>query len=185
MSSVWGRLTSPQVSAYVTSKFAIRAFSECLRQELAGDEGIDVVTILPQSVDTPVFRQAGNYYGRAARAVPPVASAEEVADRILRCARDPRREVTQGRAGQVIETLHALAPGIYGRTLPYFFEWAVFSSKPVEKGSGNVLEPVPEQNRVSDGWDETNATLVQAALAGGVAFAGAVGVAYVLLRKSR
>jgi NAD(P)-dependent dehydrogenase (short-subunit alcohol dehydrogenase family) len=44
MSSVWGRLTSPHVSDYVTSKFAIRAFSECLRQELAGDKGIDVVT---------------------------------------------------------------------------------------------------------------------------------------------
>jgi len=84
-----GQAHLPHVSAYVTSKFAIRAFSECLRQELAGDEGIDVVTILPQSVDTPVFRQAGNYYGRAARAVPPVSSAEEVADRILRCARPP------------------------------------------------------------------------------------------------
>ena len=60
MSSVWGRLTSPHVSSYVTSKFAIRAFSEYLRQEFAGDQGIDVVTILPQSVNTPVFRQAGN-----------------------------------------------------------------------------------------------------------------------------
>jgi NAD(P)-dependent dehydrogenase (short-subunit alcohol dehydrogenase family) len=44
LSSVWGRLTSPYVSAYVTSKFAIRAFSECLRQELAGEEDIHVVT---------------------------------------------------------------------------------------------------------------------------------------------
>jgi NAD(P)-dependent dehydrogenase (short-subunit alcohol dehydrogenase family) len=44
VSSVWGRLTSPHVSAYVTGKFAIKASSECLRQELAGDKGIDVVT---------------------------------------------------------------------------------------------------------------------------------------------
>jgi NAD(P)-dependent dehydrogenase (short-subunit alcohol dehydrogenase family) len=51
MSSEWGRLTSPHVSAYVTSKFAIRAFSECLRQELAGEEDTHVVTILPQSVE--------------------------------------------------------------------------------------------------------------------------------------
>lgn len=55
-----------------------------------------MVTILPQSVDTPIFRQAGNYYGRAAWAVPQVSTAEEVADRILRCARDPHREVTEG-----------------------------------------------------------------------------------------
>jgi hypothetical protein len=77
---------------------------------------------------------------------------EEVADRILRCARDPRREVTEGRAGQVIEMLHALAPGLYGKTLPYFFERVVFTSEPVEQGPGNILEPIPEQNRISDGW---------------------------------
>jgi hypothetical protein len=177
-------LTSPYVSAYVTSKFAIRAFSECLRQELAGEDDIHVVTILPQSVDTPVFRQAGNYYGRAARAVPPVSTAEEVADRILRCARDPLREVTEGRAGQVIEMLHALAPGIYGRTLPYVFERAVFTSEPVETEPGDVFEPVPEHNSVSDGWGETNTTLIRAVLTGGAALAGA-GVAYALLRRSR
>jgi NAD(P)-dependent dehydrogenase (short-subunit alcohol dehydrogenase family) len=176
MSSVWGRLTSPHVSAYVTSKFAIRAFSECLRQELAGDKDINVVTILPQSVDTPVFRQAGNYYGRAARAVPPVSSAEVVADRILRCARDPRREVTEGRAGQIIETLHALAPGIYGRTLPYVFERAVFTSEPVELGPGNVFEPSPQGNRVSDGWDRTNTTELRAAAWGGPRRGGRCGL---------
>jgi hypothetical protein len=114
-----------------------------------------------------------------------VSSAEEVANRILRCARDPRREVTEGRAGQVIEMLHALAPALYGRTLPFFFERAVFTSEPVEMGPGNVFEPVPGQNRISDGWGETNTALWQAALAGGAALAGAAGFAYVLLRRGR
>lgn len=139
-----GSADLPYVSSHVTSKFAIRAFSECLRQELAGDKDINVVTILPQSVDTPVFRQAGNYTDRAARAVPPVSTPEEVADRIVRCARDPRREVTEGRAGQVIETLHALAPGLYGRILPYLFEHAVFGPESAEPGPGNVFEPAPK-----------------------------------------
>ena len=84
----------------------------------------------------------------------------------------------------MIETLHALAPGIYGRTLPCVFERAVFTSEPVEKGPGNVLEPVPERNRVSDGWGETNTTLIRAVLAGGAALAGA-GVAYALRRRYR
>jgi NADP-dependent 3-hydroxy acid dehydrogenase YdfG len=35
VASVWAGVTTPDVSAYVTSKFAIRAFTECLRQELA------------------------------------------------------------------------------------------------------------------------------------------------------
>ena len=118
-------------------------------------------------MDTPVFRQAGNYHGCAARAVPPVSSAGEVADRILRCAKDPRREVTEGRAGQIIETLRALAPGIYGRTLPYVFERAVHTKEPVETGPGNVCEPAPENNRVSDAWDRTNTTVLRAAAWGG------------------
>lgn len=103
MSSVWGRLTSPHISAYVTSQFAIRAFSECLRQELAGERDIHVVTILPQSVDTPVFRRAGNYYGRAARAVPPVSRAylrtQSCLGRMGRDERCPSARRPGGRCG--------------------------------------------------------------------------------------
>jgi NAD(P)-dependent dehydrogenase (short-subunit alcohol dehydrogenase family) len=47
MSSVWGRVSAPDVSAYVTSKFAVRAFSECLRQGLRAEPNIDVATMLP------------------------------------------------------------------------------------------------------------------------------------------
>jgi len=72
----------------------------------------------------------------------------------------------------------------YSRTLPYIIERAVFTSEPVEKGPGNVLEPVSEHNRVSDGWGETSTRLIQAALAGGAAIAGA-GVAYALRRRYR
>lgn len=72
MSSVWGRVTTPDVSAYVASKFAIRAFSECLRQELRSEPDIDVAVMLPQSVDTPIFARSGNYAGRAVRPIPPI-----------------------------------------------------------------------------------------------------------------
>ena len=81
--------------------------------------------------------------------------------------------------------LHALAPGLYGRTLPYIFEHAVFSSGPFETGPGNVLEPIFEHNRVSDGWGRTNTTVLRAGLAGGAAVAGAAGIAYALLRRGR
>src|SRR4051812_22003169 len=72
MASVWGRVTTPDVSAYVTSKFAVRAFSECLRQELRHDSGIDVATMLPQAVDTPIFGRGANFAGRGIRPVPPI-----------------------------------------------------------------------------------------------------------------
>ena len=51
----------------MTSKFAVRAFSECLRQELRDSPGIEVATILPAAIDTPIFTQAANYSGRRVR----------------------------------------------------------------------------------------------------------------------
>ncbi|HSC20393.1 MAG TPA: SDR family NAD(P)-dependent oxidoreductase, partial [Solirubrobacterales bacterium] len=61
MSSVWGQVPSPQVAPYVVSKHAVRAFSECLQGELAGEPDIHVATVVPEAVDTPIFEHAGNY----------------------------------------------------------------------------------------------------------------------------
>ncbi|HEU4461399.1 MAG TPA: SDR family NAD(P)-dependent oxidoreductase, partial [Solirubrobacterales bacterium] len=97
MSSVWGRVSTPEVSPYIVSKNAVRAFSECLAGELAGDEEIHVATMAPQAVDTPIFDHAGNYTGRRVRPIPPVLDPEEVARGIELCAENPKREVNYGR----------------------------------------------------------------------------------------
>jgi NAD(P)-dependent dehydrogenase (short-subunit alcohol dehydrogenase family) len=110
MGSVWGRVSSPQVSAYVASKHAVRAFSECLREELRDEPDIEVATMLPQAADTPIFAHAGNYTGRQVCPIPPLVTAEEVADGILACVRDPKREVTFGRAGRLVGVFHTAAP---------------------------------------------------------------------------
>jgi short-subunit dehydrogenase len=120
MGSVWGRVSSPQVSAYVASEHAVHAFSECLREELRNDRGIDVATMLPQAADTPIFRHAGNYTGRQVCPIPPLVTAEAVAEGILACARNPKREVTFGRAGRLVEAVHLVAPALYLRLLPPF-----------------------------------------------------------------
>jgi NAD(P)-dependent dehydrogenase (short-subunit alcohol dehydrogenase family) len=56
MSSVWGRVSSPQVAPYIASKSAVRAFAECLRGEFAGEADIHITTMSPQAVDTPDLR---------------------------------------------------------------------------------------------------------------------------------
>jgi short-subunit dehydrogenase len=119
--SVWGRVTAPDVSAYVTSKFAVRAFGECLRQELRDLPEVDVATMLPQAVDTPIFARAGNYSGKSVRPIPPIVDPEEVARGIVRCAKSPKREVTYSRMGRLLELWHSLLPGAYHRFLPPAF----------------------------------------------------------------
>jgi NAD(P)-dependent dehydrogenase (short-subunit alcohol dehydrogenase family) len=152
LGSVWGRVTTPDVSAYATSKFAVRAFSECLRHELRDVPGIDVATILPQAVDTPIFAHAANYSGRAVRPVPPMVDPHEVARGIVRCAQRPTREVTYKRAGRALELLHSFAPDLYGRILPAAFEEGNYGRRPMVPTAGQVLAPEPGDRRVDGEW---------------------------------
>jgi short-subunit dehydrogenase len=145
MSSVWGRVTTPDVSAYVTSKSAVRAFSECLRQELSSVGGVDVVTILPQASDTPILGQAANYAGHAVRPIPPLVDPEEVAAGIARCAEDPQREVTYRRTGRALEVFHTFAPALYACVLPTGFKSGNYQSASAMPTNGRTLAPVEDR----------------------------------------
>jgi NAD(P)-dependent dehydrogenase (short-subunit alcohol dehydrogenase family) len=152
LSSVWGRVTTPDVSAYVASKFAVRAFSECLRQELRHLPDVNVSTVLPQAVDTPIFANAANYAGRRVRPVPPVVDPEEVARGIVRCAQSPKREVTYKRVGRVLELLHSLAPRAYARILPAAFEAGNYGKTTAPRSPGQVLAPKAGNHEIRGGW---------------------------------
>jgi NAD(P)-dependent dehydrogenase (short-subunit alcohol dehydrogenase family) len=56
IASIGGRIASPFMSPYNTSKFAIEALGESLRQELE-PWGIDVAVIEPGSIDTPIWEK--------------------------------------------------------------------------------------------------------------------------------
>jgi short-subunit dehydrogenase len=139
MSSVWGRVSTPQVSPYVVSKNAVRALSECLRGELTGEEDIHVTTMAPQAVDTPIFDHAANYSGHRIRPVPPVLSVEEIAAGIEACAESPKREVNYGRAGRLLEALYVLAPSLYRRLAHRAFMRGTLAPAVAPPVSGNVL----------------------------------------------
>jgi NAD(P)-dependent dehydrogenase (short-subunit alcohol dehydrogenase family) len=166
MASVWGRVTTPDVTAYVSSKFAVRAFSECLRQELRDAPNIDVATILPATVDTPIFQLAANYSRRRLRAIPPATDPWKVAAGIVKCAQSPKLEVTYGRVGRVLELLHSFAPPLYRRFAPGAFRAGNFADDPADPTPGNVLVPASEGERIDGGWRRHRRDdLVQAFLA--------------------
>jgi NAD(P)-dependent dehydrogenase (short-subunit alcohol dehydrogenase family) len=154
MASVWGRVTAPDVSAYVTSKFAVRAFGECLREELRSAPGIDVATMLPQAVDTPIFDRAANFAGHPARPIPPLVDPETVASGIVKCAQSPKREVTYSRVGRFFEFVHSLTPGLYERLLPPAFEAGNYGDGPSPPTSGATLHPSPNSYEISGRWKE-------------------------------
>lgn len=162
--SLWGRITSPLVSPYVVSKHGVRALSACLHLELIDEPEIHVATILPAAVDTPIFENAGNYVGRRLRPVWPLFNPQYVADGIVACSRNPRREVTYGRLGRALEILDAMAPPLYRRIAGGLFMGGTLSSEGVRDDPGTVLEP-RGSHRSDGGWRrERRGDLVRAFL---------------------
>jgi short-subunit dehydrogenase len=159
--SVVAKASQPYTSAYVTSKFAVRGLSECLREELIldGAKDIHVCTIMPASIDTPFFQHGANYTGRAPKALNPVYDAEKVAKAIIRCAQRPKREVIVGNAGRLLALQHTLSLGFYENMAARQIDKDHFQDEPASSTSGNLFEPLQEGTEVSGGWKNADGTV--------------------------
>ena len=152
VASLYGTMTSPFVSSYVVSKYGVMGFSEVLRQELRAAGRIRVATVLPGSIDTPIFRHAADFTGRRPRPVPPVSSPDRAVRAILRAIRWPRRQVRVGWAHRVFALGHTLFPRLYAFLAPPAMRIVGLSAEESDETPGNVLEPMPEWNTVRGGW---------------------------------
>ncbi|MDY7232551.1 SDR family oxidoreductase [Hyalangium rubrum] len=150
VSSVFGPGGAPYLSAYIASKYAIRGLSSCLRQE-SRDTGIHVVTVLPASVDTPMFQHAANFCGRDAQPLEPVYPAEQVARAIVRSALRPRREVFVGKPRRSKGLLSRVSPSLGERRAARKEGEARRPSALAPPSPGNLFAPMPPAE-VSGGW---------------------------------
>ncbi len=177
VSSLYGRLSSPYVAPYVAAKWGLIGFSEVIRQELRDAPGIAVCTVLPGSVDTPIYRHAANYVGRDIRPLPPVVSPERVVSAIVRTVDHPQREVVVGRTHHLGAWAHRLAPDLYDRLIGPVLHAGALRDGVVAPHDGTVFTPDPGTNAVDDGWRRHDHRVVGTAIglaAGGVAVAGAL-----------
>ncbi|MFD6244117.1 SDR family NAD(P)-dependent oxidoreductase [Streptomyces roseolus] len=173
--SLYGRLSSPYVSPYVTAKWGLLGFSEVLRQELRDAPGIAVCSVLPGAVDTPIHRHAANYVGRRIRPLPPVTSPERVVAAVVRAVDRPRREIVVGRTQRVGIWAHRLVPGLYDRLSGPVVDAFVVRRAPVPAHDGTVFAPDPLPCAVDDGWRRHDHRLIGRALT--VATAGLAALA--------
>ncbi|MFB9392322.1 SDR family oxidoreductase, partial [Streptomyces coeruleoprunus] len=155
VSSVVGVLSQPYAHAYGMSKYAIRALSASLRQELLLDraDNIHVCTVLPATIDTPLFEHAANYTGRKILPMPPVYSPERVACAITDLVRVPRREVVVGPMGRSLILQSRVMPGVVERMMARHVDKKHLSHKePAPAGQGNLHVPAPGQGAAHGGW---------------------------------
>jgi short-subunit dehydrogenase len=117
MGSVMGYVSLPKTSPYAMSKFALRAFADSLRTELA-PAGVAVVLIGPGLV-TSEFQQVDNrgvFHPEYAARIPAwlPLSAEPAARQMVRAILRRRGEVIITAHGKVAVWLKRHLPGLFG-----------------------------------------------------------------------
>lgn len=150
--SVYSRITSPYVSAYVASKFGLYGFVRVLRQELRKARGIHVSLVLPATIDTPIYQHAANYTGHHVHPLPPVVHPERVAQAILRSAKAPRAVTIVGAVQRTLIPVHALLPRLYDVCVGPLMNLVALRRGRVAPHPGTVFAPARGANTVTGGW---------------------------------
>ena len=149
--SVYSRITTPYVSAYVAGKQALLGFAEILGQELHGT-GISVCSVLPATIDTPIYQHAANYTGARVHPLPPVASPYRVARTIVHLARRPRRLAVVGQIQRGFLPVHDMLPWLFHPGIPLVMNTLALRGGTVAATDGTVFEPRPGTNTITGGW---------------------------------
>ena len=131
-SSLFGLLTVPSQSAYHAAKFAVRGFTECLRQELdMMDCGVSATSVHPGGIKTAIARNARMDSSVGALGMDAkdsgrkfeknfITTAEKAAAIILRAVERDQRRVLVGPDAVVLDKIQRLLPSAYQRLTVYF-----------------------------------------------------------------
>ncbi|GAA4145880.1 SDR family oxidoreductase [Actinomadura keratinilytica] len=176
VSSVVALAPQPYATAYAMSKAAVSALSASIRQELRvrGEHRVKVCTVLPATIDTPLFQHAANYTGRRVVAMPPVYPPERVARAIVGLLRSPVPEVVVGRAGRLLRLQARLNRRRLERGMARRVARRHLSRRDVAPAtSGTVHAPTRDTGTVRGGWDGGWPALRRAAAVAAVGAAAA------------
>jgi short-subunit dehydrogenase len=149
--SLFSKISLPYLAPYVTSKHALFGFAETLRLELRGT-GINVCSVLPATVDTPIYQHAANRTGRVVKPMPPVLPVHRVASAIVGLARRPRPVLTVGRIQNGAILVRRAAPRLYDALARPLVQSLALDTRSAPPTAGNLFIAKPGTNRASGGW---------------------------------
>lgn len=152
VNSLLGRIATPTMGAYVTSKWAQRGLARVLQQEVRHIPGVEVCIVAPGSTNTPIYLQSANIAGRRPRPPVPVDSPERMARAILRTIRRPRRMRSVGLGNWAMETGFAALPPAYDLLVGPLVRRLAFSRERAAPGEGNVFGSQQDANALHGSW---------------------------------
>ncbi|WP_313406603.1 SDR family oxidoreductase [Stutzerimonas kunmingensis] len=179
--SVGSWVAQPFAAAYSASKFGLRGLSQALRGELGAWPGIHICDVYPGIVDTPGFRDGGNYAGRSLQPPPPLLDPRQVANAMVSLALHPRHTTSVGATATLLHLAHFLTPG-FDRLNGLLTGFALGRAQRVAPSSGNLFHPPLGQRRIDGGWRSSSDDDKRWLLIGGVA-AGLIGLGVCLARR--
>ncbi|MDE0471410.1 MAG: SDR family oxidoreductase [Ekhidna sp.] len=113
ISSINGWRSTPARSAYSASKFAIQGFYESLRTEVM-NRGVHVLVVCPgftrSNIRNAALNAAGQSQGESPRDEEKMMTAEEVADRTFKAAKNRKRDLILTFQGKMAVFLNKIAP---------------------------------------------------------------------------
>lgn len=182
--SVGSWVAQPYAVSYSAAKFGLRGFGEALRGELTDWPDIHVCDVYPAVMDTPGFRDGGNYSGHALTPPAPLYDPRRVAAAMVRLARHPHSSTTVGGTARLLRLAHFLVPG-FTRLLGWGTARAIDRARNVPVSSGNLFHPPLGQRRIDGGWREPASAQSHATglLAVGVGTLGAAVLGWYLVRR--
>lgn len=145
--SLVGHIKVPSMSAYVVSKWAIRALANQLQLENRDRPDVQIVYVAPGGVDTPIYELGANYAGYVGRPPPPVASPVRVARQILGRVEHPWLPAQLSVVNEVVRFGFAALPAVYDRIIGTAFRVAATDlTRPVPPHDGNVLSSMEQEH---------------------------------------
>ncbi|CRM87112.1 Putative oxidoreductase SadH [Pseudomonas sp. 22 E 5] len=147
-------VAQPYAAAYSASKYGLRGLTQALRGELVGFPDIHVCDIYPAVMDTPGFRDGGNFTGHALKPPPPVYDPHRVAQAMVACALQPRQSTTVGAAATVARIANFVLPA-FPQLSGWLTRFGLNRSPRCATSPGNLFAPATGERRVEGGWRQT------------------------------
>lgn len=154
VASALGLRAVPLQSAYCAAKFGVRGFAQSLRMELEHEQlPVAVCTVLPSSINTPLFTHARSRMGVKPQPVPPIYEPSVVAGAILAVARAPQNEVVVGGGGKMLTLVERFAPRTADKLLLGPGKaWSKQRTQQPDDGADNLFEPSTGPGEVTGGF---------------------------------
>jgi short-subunit dehydrogenase len=155
--SVDGEIPLAYQATYSATKAAIHSLGISLNQELRlqKNKRINVVTIAPWAVDTPIWRHAANHSGGTAR-MGAMDAPEKVVNAMIWSSLHPcHKELPVGWKARLAYKSHRLFPHCTERmTADVVHHYQIKTAPPAPSTSGNLFEAMEEGRGIEDGVRE-------------------------------